>query len=240
MLDYKTHFLQNLFIQYKDKDIKVLDMGSGTSKDWVDILKMFPNISYYGVEFNKVSMETAGNLLSFSDSVTLVNEFGEGIQEKYRNFFDVVISLSVLEHVKYLDAFLLSSTRILKTGGVMIHRYDLGHSLHSESYSERCKVFLCRNFPWIISSKHFTTHPNKSFIIEFLKKNGMELEKIEQHQIPNLKKISNLIKKDVSNNILMHKLIALDTDLYNALSVTLPEGELDYYFPAITLKFRKI
>lgn len=43
--------------------------------------------------------------------------------------FDLTVSLSVLEHVKYLDPFLRASVAATRPGGTVVHGYDLGHSL---------------------------------------------------------------------------------------------------------------
>ena len=236
MLVYKMHYLDRLFDKYKDKDVEVLDLGSGTSKDWVDILKKYENIKYTGVEFDKNALNIAKTILSFSDKVSFINNFGEKLETSLKEQFDIVISLSVLEHVKNLDDFLLTSVNLLKPGGLLIHRYDLGHALHSESITEKIKVFLCKRLPFIISSSSFTTHPDKKGIVKFLNQKGIQNIKIEQHQIPNLKKLTNILKKNPENVLLMKKIIELDSELFNTLSSeSYEENKLDKYFPAITI-----
>jgi hypothetical protein len=61
--------------------------------------------------------------------------------------FDLTVSLSVLEHVKYLDPFLRASVAATRPGGTVVHRYDLGHSLYPATKYERLLVVVSRRMP---------------------------------------------------------------------------------------------
>jgi hypothetical protein len=71
----------------------------------------------------------------------LSGELYEGFGEKFQGHeFDLVISLSVVEHVKRLDRFLAVSVQAAREGGRVGHRYHLGHALSPSSLGERLRV----------------------------------------------------------------------------------------------------
>jgi ubiquinone/menaquinone biosynthesis C-methylase UbiE len=238
MIDYKTQYLQNLIDSFEKHPIKVLDMGCGTAKDWINILENSPHVHYTGLEFDQVALSKAKERFAHLPHVRFVSDFGENMDDLFFGNFDLVISLSVLEHVKHLDKFLYASVKALKTSGTLVHRYDLGHALHSETFSERCKVFLCKYFPFLISAKKFTTHPDKEHIIKYLQSNGIENIQVEQHQIPNLKKIMNRLKLDANQHKLIAKIIEIDQEIYNQVTNNklFSDKETDFFFPAVTIR----
>ncbi|HMS68994.1 MAG TPA: class I SAM-dependent methyltransferase [Saprospiraceae bacterium] len=241
MIDHKISFLLKLFDEFNStNNIKVVDMGSGTSKDWIAVLKKYEHIEYTGIEFNKESILKAKDNLSFSDKVRFINEFGEFGENKLNEEFDVVISLSVLEHVKYLNPFLQSSIRMLKKGGHLIHRYDLGHSLYPSSFSERIKVQICKSIPGLISSTSFTTHPSKHSIVDYLSENGIENIKIEQNQTPLFKTLINKLKHLDGKDDLIHEMIEFERKLYSESKIVMIDKAIDKYFPSITISGTKI
>ena len=61
--DYKSEFLDSIFRKTKSKRIKVLDMGSGTSKNIPQLLKEYPNILYTGVELDSSALGKGTNTL---------------------------------------------------------------------------------------------------------------------------------------------------------------------------------
>lgn len=235
--DYKNAFLQSVFKEIEKDTVNVLDMGSGTSRDFVDILNKYPNIHYTAVEIDEISLEIAKQNLDGFDNVTFLNDFGENIKAKYENHFDITISLSVLEHVKYMNDFLETSVHVTKQGGQVIHRYDLGHSLYPSSLRERIKVSICKNYPFLIPSRNFTTHPDLKKVIEVLNKFGLTINDVQYSQIPGLKSIMNKInwQDSVNSKEIANKIVELDTTLLNYLQQNLPNNEMEKLFPTITL-----
>jgi len=233
--DFKVAFLDSIFSEFEGREINVLDMGSGTSKDFVEVLKNFPNINYTALEFNPALQNKARQLLQGCGNVDFINGFGEEIQGRYNNHFDVTLSLSVLEHVKNIKEFLLSSIKVTKPGGSIIHRYDLGHSLHSSLY-EKTKVFICNHIPFCIPKRYFTFHPGKSVIVSLLQSENVEIAKIFYSQMPDLKGMMNKIQWERPDAIKTGKMIIeLDAHLSNFMQGILPEHEMEYYFPAVTI-----
>lgn len=240
VIDYKTCYLESLISSMGKDDLRILDMGSGTSKDWVELLKNHSNVHYTALEFDKKSIAKAKSLIGGFPNVTFVSDFGENVVDTFQNQFDLVISLSVLEHVKHLDTFLKASIKAIKPNGTLVHRYDLGHALHAERISERFKIFLCRHFPALMSSRNFTTHPDKKHIIQTLVENGIENIQVQQHQIPHLKRLVDILKRETAHQDLIRSVIGFEEDLYSAVQhAAMPSHQIDFYFPTITIRGTK-
>lgn len=233
--DYKVAFLDEVLSQYSGQKVKMLDMGCGTSKDYVEILDFYRNVEYVGVDFRGPSLNRARATFENYDNVCFISGFGEELQMKYTNYFDVTLSLSVLEHVKDLPGFISTSTSVTKTGGKVIHRYDLGHALHSNLY-EKIKVFLCKNIPLLMPAKHFTTHPQRSYVEKLLEESGVHVEQRLYSQLPGLKAMMNRVNWDDKNACeLSRQITDLDRKLYYHMEHIFSERELEYFFPAITI-----
>lgn len=156
-MDHKKKFLDELFLKFSGKETHILDMGSGTSSNFIQLLKNNNKFYYTGIEFNKKSYAQAQSNLKGFENVILFNGYGEELKDKL-NTYDLVLSLSVLEHVKYLEKFLVHSISMCKPGGIVVHRYDLGDSLYPCSFGEQLNVWLCKRFPFAISKKNVLLH----------------------------------------------------------------------------------
>jgi SAM-dependent methyltransferase len=233
--DFKVSFLDSIFKEYNGKPIRVLDMGCGRSKDFPEILGKYKNISYVGVESNNRSLKKAKTNLNNFKKVVFLNDFGETLKSKYKDYFDITLSLSVLEHVKYLEDFLKASVWVTKPGGRIVHRYDLGHALHSKTKKERFKVFLCKYFPKLVPSKSFTTHPDKHSIIKILESHGVKIENVFHSQLYGLKAMMNRIKWGDHEIAccMSKKIIEIDSCLSEYMNDALTEEEMEIFFPSI-------
>jgi len=166
-LDFKIAFLEGLLSQFAERPIRILDMGCGTAKDWPGILRSHPWVTYVGVEPDSKSRSVANELLHGLASKVLAG-WGEAMNAG--ESFDLTVSLSVLEHVKYLDAFLRASVAATRRGGTVVHRYDLGHSLYPATDYERLLVVVSRRMPWIVPASRFTSHLDPSRVARILKR----------------------------------------------------------------------
>jgi SAM-dependent methyltransferase len=233
--DFKAAFLDELLAGLGDRDLQVLDLGSGTSKDFVEVLRHFPRVRYTGVEYREASLARARELLRSHPAVTLQSGFGEAIQAGYEDHFDLTLSLSVLEHVKHLDSFLHSSVRVTRRGGWVVHRYDLGHALHSGPY-ERTKVFLCKNAGWAMPARHFTTHPDLRRVTRVLEAAGLEIRSVTHAQLPDLKQMINRLDWTAEGSAdLATAVIDVDRRLARHMETRCEPAMMERLFPAITV-----
>ena len=231
--DFKTAFVETLLQRYAGRPIRLLDLGSGTSKDFPDLLRRHPNVAYTGVEPSAASRATAARLLEGVPNVVLERAWGEALAARYRDAFDVTLSLSVLEHVKYLDDFLATSVAVTAPGGLVIHRYDLGHALTPVNLWERVVVGASRRLPWAVPASIFTTHPDLTRITGALAAHGLRDIAVSYGQIYGLKQAMNHVSR--VDAALAARVVALDGELAAALADRLDAEAMARLFPAITV-----
>ncbi len=197
----KQHFIEKLeSLLDLDQNAKILDLGSGQSRSFIPLLEKFPDLHYVGIEPQKSEAEIAKSLLKNFKNATIYNQLAyEEID--IQNDFDLCISLSVLEHVKQLDKFLINSVKFVKKGGYIIHRYDLGHALYPGSLKEKVQIFLGNNFPKLLPETKFVKYLNEKEICEVLENNGAKVQEITYHQMPNHKTFLNLFNTDTAEKV---------------------------------------
>ncbi len=146
-LQPKTYFLEKLIHDLPiTEETKILELGCGRATAIIPVLEAFPNLLYVGVEPDKKSAAAAAERLKDYRNAKIFNQLAYDKINGYESF-DLCLSLSVLEHVKQLERFLVSSIESVRTGGRIIHRYDLGHALYPSSLKGKFQVFLGNNFP---------------------------------------------------------------------------------------------
>ena len=116
---YLKRLKKALKLACESKNNKILDLGTGCGI-------LLPSLSQYGevygLDYSKKYLDKAKQLcenhnLNVDLSRVNINEDKLPYQD---NFFDVIISLSVLEHIKDLDIALKKVYRILKKEGIFI------------------------------------------------------------------------------------------------------------------------
>ncbi len=166
---------------------RILDLGSGQSRTFLPLLERFPTMSYVGVEPSHKDAVVARDLLKPFPNARIYEQLAyEPIVGEAP--FDLVVSLSVLEHVKQLERFLDNSVAMTKQGGHIVHRYDLGHALHSSSVKERFQVFLGNMFPAILPEHKFVSYVDPDRVAATLESHGASTHRVTYHQMPNHKR----------------------------------------------------
>lgn len=236
-LDFKSSLLDSLLADLPSGSA-VLDMGCGDARNWVRPLGERPDLLYTGIEQHAPSLERARALLPRRAGISLVDGFGEQAST-LAGRFDLVISLSVLEHVKYLERFLAIGCTAARPGARIVHRYDLGHDLHGP-LRERLHVWLCRRLGFICPASRYTTHPRSPEIVRILEQHGASVTAIEHSQHHGLKQLMNRLDRGHPDaSALAARLIALDADLAASAALPLDPALRDHVFPAITIRALK-
>ena len=208
-------------------------MGCGTAKDWPSVLRSRPWVTYIGVEPNSKSRSAASELLHGLPAKLLAG-WGEAINAGAS--FDLTISLSVLEHVKYLDPFLRASVTATRPGGTVVHRYDLGHSLYPASNYERLLVVISRRMPWIVPASRFTSHLDPSRVARILGGLGLSRVEISYAQMYSLKQAMNRLSRIENGRELVERVLALDADVGSALRLVVTDREMTHLFPSVVVR----
>ncbi len=183
----KEFFIEKLDVAYGfgREGFSILELGSGRSKYFEPLLNRYPNLTYVGVEPDTGHAEAAQKTFTRFPNVTIRNSLAyDSISGAP---FDLVLSLSVLEHVKQLPRFIENSVRMTKQGGHVVHAYDLGHALNPSSLKERLQVFLGNHFPALLPEHKFVRYVDVEYVERLLNENGARVERVTYHQMPNHK-----------------------------------------------------
>jgi len=178
-------------------DFKILDLGCGQARNFIYLLSKYPKLKYVGVEPSKSEVEKAQELLKDFSNAKVINSTAYDVSVD--NDFDLSVSLSVLEHVKYKDKFLKKGADSLKKNGHFICFYDLGHYLYPSCIKERVQLFLSKYFFKIIPEPKFVGGVDKNKVFEILKNFGLDVEKITYHNSFKSRKLFKLLLKNKKN-----------------------------------------
>jgi SAM-dependent methyltransferase len=231
--DFKIAFLNTILGEFGSQPLRVLDLGCGTAKDWPSILRAHPSVTWTGVEPDTRSRETARKLLD-GFPATVIAGWGEGVN--LEGGFDLTLSLSVLEHVKYLESFLRASVAATRSGGVIVHRYDLGHALYPASLYERALVTVSRRVPWLVPASRFTTHLEPAKVVSALVACGVSDVRVTHGQMYSLKQAMNYVSRIDGGEDLAGRLIALDAEVATTLEPILAEAQIAHLFPSVVVR----
>jgi cyclopropane fatty-acyl-phospholipid synthase-like methyltransferase len=170
--------------------VTVMDLGCGTAVYMPGILKKYPTVEYVGVEPIEASYQEALKNLAGLANVRVHLQLGyDEVVGETKETFDLVFSQSVLEHVRQLEAFLALGAQYLVPGGVMVHRYDLGHALYPHSLKERAHVWMGNHFPTVLPERQFVRYVPEAEVRALYTKLGLTNLSATYHQMPNHKKL---------------------------------------------------
>ncbi len=199
MHSLKEHFIAEVVRQAVENApagqlVRVMDLGCGSASYVKKLLQQFPEVQYVGVEPIDTSFQKAQKNLEGVPNVILHNQLGyDSVPGAEEASFDAVFSLSVLEHIKHLDRFIALSAKYVTKGGLMVHRYDLGHALYSHSIKEWLHVKVGNNFPQVLPERQFVRYVPQEEVRQLFIKNGVTPIKTTYHQMPNHKSLEKSI-----------------------------------------------
>lgn len=221
--------------------IRVLELGCGTAKYVPAMIEKYASLEYVGIEPIQASYETATKILQNVPRTKISSQLGyDAISGLEDASFDVVISFSVLEHVKQLERFIQMGARYLKSGGIMVHRYDLGHALYPTSLKEHVHVWLGNYLPAVLPERTFVRYVPMSEVVGHYKQFlGSEPYKYTYHQMPNQKTlVKELDKQEISNQAMQD--VYKWEFTYAADFAQLPLPVREKLFPAVAVWGRRV
>lgn len=123
-------FIMNLIETYKPRT--VLEVGHGSGTYLFQLFKDNKDVELWGldaeVKDSSVSVEDLKNVREWNPHVKFVEGLlGTNVKELPDNYFDLVYSVSVIEHIphEYLPSVFEETYRILSPGGIISHTYDV-------------------------------------------------------------------------------------------------------------------
>ena len=212
---------------------RIMDLGCGTASYVPSLMEKYPNFEYVGVEPIAESFAAAEKNLANVPNAKVHFQLGyDSVPNEEDKSFDLVFSLSVLEHIKQLDRFIALSARYVKDGGLLMHRYDLGHALHSHSIKEKLHVFLGNNFPQILPERQFVRYVGVPEVESMYEKNSIKPFDVTYHQMPSHKGFEKYFKELDTDAV--EKLFDWE-QTYQAEIKTIPEAAREKLFPAVAV-----
>ncbi len=215
------------------RPVRVLDLGCGGAGYVAALLEVFPTIEYVGVEPIEASFLTAQKNLASVPQAKVHFQLGyDAIPDEVEGSFDVVFSLSVLEHIKHLDRFLALGTNYTKSGGLVVHRYDLGHALHTHSIKEAIHVWMGNHIPSVLPERQFVRYVPEPEVRALYIAQGVTPMKTTYHQMPSHKAIEKQLKKFDTKAV--EELFAWEMK-YQADILKIPVPAREKLFPAVAV-----
>lgn len=219
----------------QNPEMHILDLGCGHARNFLRVLEKYPQIHYVGIELDKNDAKIAADVLKNFPNAVVKNNPAYLQDNEKKEEYDLVVSLSVLEHVKDLRNFLLFSACSLKPGGEMIHLYDLGHSLHPSSLKEKMQIFLSNNFGAVLPENKYCGYVDSDFVASVLQQKGVVLDRVTYHNMSgHVTALKSFSHHEVD---IMERVISLEVDMAEKI---VNRKEREFLFPSVCLRFHKI
>lgn len=223
------------------KPIRVLELGCGTAVYVPAMIEKYAHLEYVGIEPIESSFQKATSILANVPRTKISSQLGyDSISGLEVASFDVVISFSVLEHVKQLEKFLKLSALYVKKGGIMVHRYDLGHALYPTTLKEKVHVTIGNTIPALLPERTFVRYVPQHEVENYYKKFlGQEPYRYTYHQMPDLKLLEKSLKKQNAPSVAMEEIYDWEFTFASDFRA-LPLPTREKLFPTVAVWGRKV
>jgi SAM-dependent methyltransferase len=119
-------------------EFRIVDLGCGDGRNFVELLRRRGNVRYVGVEPSRTAADQARRLLSRAE---IINAPAYGVRVGPA---DAVVSFSVLEHVVDRARYFEALRANLAADGRVYLNYDSGHFGPDAGLAERTKASVAR------------------------------------------------------------------------------------------------
>lgn len=151
----------NLFKKYlpKDKNLKALEVGSAPGDRLIKLHQLF-GYTPYGVEYAKNGVDL--NRKKFAlynidpNNVIQADFFSDDFQQKYKAYFDIVISRGFLEHFSNPKEVIQKHTNLLKPQGTLIIMIPNFRGFNKFLQSLFCKEIITMHNLSIMKKQEFS------------------------------------------------------------------------------------
>jgi SAM-dependent methyltransferase len=127
-------------IRDADDAFRIVDLGCGDGRNFVELLRRHPHVQYFGVDPSRRAIDRAKELLPHAEVVQMA-----GYEARFEPA-DAVVSFSALEHVVDRARYLQAVHANLAPSGRAYLNYDSGHFGADASTTERMKAAVARAF----------------------------------------------------------------------------------------------
>lgn len=220
----------------------ILDIGSGRSGNFLALFEQFPHMRYVGLEPNSRSIAAARMHTGAYPNISFIRGRAYDPSVLKGEQFDLVVSLSVIEHVKNLKAFAAFTRNALVPGGRFIHLYDLGHALYPASLKERVQVWLCsralsRRF---IPEQKIARYIEYAVLVALFQSCGLQCDTTTYHNNPGIVGILKTLASQAPDAV--YEKILRDAAAFEraASAPAMPQSAKEALFPAVCVWGRRM
>ena len=212
---------------------RILDLGCGTAGYVPSLMEGCKDFEYVGVEPITTSFAAAEKNLANVPNAKVHFQLGyDSVPDEEEESFDLVFSLSALEHIKQLDRFIALSAKYAKSGALVVHRYDLGHALQPHSLKERLHVLVGNTCPNILPERQFVRYLGVPEVEALYRQSGVKPTDVTYHQMPNHKHLEKFCLD--SETSMIDELFAWEMRHQSEFK-KIPESEREQLFPAVAV-----
>ncbi len=217
----KDWILQQISQRVTAQKLRICDLACGTGAVWKQFLIAHPHVTYIGYDFNPVSISTAQELFRDVSNASFQLADVQKLQVE-KHGFDIVTTLSSLEHVVRIDQFLQVLFSLLKQGGYAYINYDSGH-FRSTRLKEKIMIPLGQLLARLGYEQLYMKHVSDRAVILLLERLGMRVLDVRKHNIEQMKHFTKAYGKD-----LMDESVIVAWQVFeNALNASLSASQLD-------------
>lgn len=211
----------------------VCDLACGNGSVWYAFLKRYPNVTCLGLDTDKKAIADAQKKFADLRSATF-RVVDVQTMKADTAAYDVVTTLSSLEHVVRIDKFLDSVFALLKPGGIAYLNYDDGH-FHSHNVKERLMVPVSQLLAKIGIEGPYMKEVDDKEVIRLITERGGKILQIRKHNVPNLKKFTKGYAKGLMGEDVLEAWFAFE----NRLNELLPSEKLSSLLGATIIVMQK-
>ena len=131
---YCLQLIEEAVAALADSPFRIIDLGCGDGRNFVELLRRRPQIRYIGVEPSRRAADAARRRLPDAE---IINSPAYGFRSEPA---DAVVSFSVLEHVVDRPRYLAAVAANLRDDGRAYLNYDAGHFTFDADLIERAKA----------------------------------------------------------------------------------------------------
>ena len=172
----KNNIIQNFNIKSKNaplKSLNILDIGCGGGLLSEPMCRLGGNVT--AIDASKKNIDVA-KFHSKENKLKIEYLCASPEKLKINKEFDVVLNMEVVEHVEDINLFLNKSSQLLKSNGLMFVA-TLNKTLESYIFAIVGAEYILRWLP--IGTHEWDKFIEPSTLIEFAKKHGLRLDKLD-------------------------------------------------------------
>jgi ubiquinone/menaquinone biosynthesis C-methylase UbiE len=185
-----VQYVGNVLASNSNSIIRVIDVGAGTGGNWDQLVQQHPNLELhlwepYAQSFQILKKRFANSGVFVHQDIT-----------KVALEFDVVVSLSVLEHVSDRASHFHVVHRLLKSNGIYICVVDDGHFRYFSrniismiAIKEQWRTLMSKLLGARYSIGRYQSKLTTEDLLKLIKGYEFELERIDYRNLPEMKSL---------------------------------------------------